>query len=255
MKAGKLPFAIIIIAGFLAVLAFLHQIVSCVLDGKTEKQPSYNDMHSVSLDINNGEATLTYKQMIALLADAKTVDLSPDQTTMTEQEVNAAVTKFLEECEEAGIFEQFTPTHCSILPKLLYDPSDFSKHLVVWTVTMTNKKSPNQALLLDVDDDTGKILCVSYDIYRSYTMENVWEQNKTLLECFTDLYFAQFEMAEAAEAARSGAFTDSGIYYEYKEVDGGVTEVIYSFSDAEYGVVQIQFIVNGAGGFMITYYK
>ena len=249
MKKLKIPVAIIITQGLLHIFACLPKIVSGILDYRSGKAPSYNNILSVKLDISQDRQELSFTDKLLLLKDAQTVNLNQSQATMTEGEVEGAITAFLQQCESAGIYEAFEPTYVSMQPKLMYDLSDSSKHLVVWTVTMMNNKEPNQTLLFDVDDETGAILCMTYNIYRSYTMDDVWERNKLVMDRFVDLYFYQLGMAEAADAAETNPSYDVG--YEYKEVDGGVSEAIYTFTDATIETFAVQITVDGAGGFMI----
>ena len=97
-------------------------------------------------------------------------------------------------------------------------------------------------MLLDIDDETGKILCIRYDVYDSYSMDGVWERNKTIMDAFTDIYFAQIGMTEAAESAASIA---------YFERDGGVSSALYGFGDVTYGEIKLEFYVEGSGGFFL----
>ena len=254
MKKLNISLTLAITLGLLIVCAYLPQLVSSALDTQSGKAPSYNEMHSIQLDLSSGQNILPIMGKLTLLRDAETVNLSnlsPSQTAIAEEEVYEAVDGFMQECESAGIFEWFEPSHLSMRPKLCFDSSDASNHLIYWTVTMINENEPNQTLLLDVDDETGKILCVTFRIYRSYSMDGVWERNKVVMDHFTDLYFGQLGLLEAAEAAEATA-SISGTY-EYLEIDGGVSNAIYDFTDASYGKIRIQFDVDGAGGFMITF--
>ncbi|MBE6978488.1 MAG: hypothetical protein E7438_07675 [Ruminococcaceae bacterium] len=246
MKKRKIPTAIIITMALLYLFACLPRIVSGALDRCSGESPAYNDMLSVKLEISQDEKQMRFPDKLQLLADAQTVNLNQSQASMTEQEVEAAVAVFLQACQDAGIYEPFEPTHLYMQPKLMYVFSDSPKYLVIWTVTMINKNAPNQTVILDVDDETGAILCPSYNIYRSYTMDDVWERNKTAMDRLTELFFGQLGMQEMADAVEMNAVNGSG--YEYKETDGGVSEAIYQFDRT----VTVQFTVDGAGGFTVT---
>ena len=103
-------------------------------------------------------------------------------------------------------------------------------------------------LRLDLDDETGQILCITYSNYQKYSMKGVWERNKTVADAFTDIYFAQLGLLDTADEVENTA-TDVGSIYDYNEVDGGVTEVIYTFEDSTYGKFIVHFTVDGTGGF------
>lgn len=250
MKKLKIPIAIIITLGLLYVFACLPNIVSGILDFHIGKTPSYNDILTVKLDLSQDRQEMSFPEKLLLLRDAQPVNINPSQTTMSEEEVEKAITAFMQQCERAGIYEAFVPTNLSMQPKLMYDISDPSKHIAIWTVTMINKNEPNQTLGFDVDDETGAILCMSYNIYRSYTMDDVWERNKVVMDRFAELYFDQLGMLAITDAAEANPSYDVG--YEYKEVDGGVSKAIYTISNSKIERFAIYITVDGAGGFMIT---
>lgn len=250
MKKLKIPLAIIITLGLLCLLACLPRIVSGILDLSSGKKPSYNDISAVQLDIDRSGQERSFMDKLSILKDAQAVDLNQSQAAMPEAEVEAAVAAFLEQCESAGIYEPFEPSYVSMQPKLVYRKEDSSQYLIVWSVTMRNKKSPNQNLLLDVDDETGKILSVQYNIYRSFAMEDVWERNKTVIDRFSALYFEQLGMTQAADTAQINQSELLG--YEYGEVDGGVSEAIYKFSYGDSEELTVKILADGAGGFLIT---
>lgn len=252
MKKLKIPALIILTLGLLYVFACLPKIVSGILDFRSGKSPSYKDILSVKLDISQEGEALSFVDKLFLLRTAQAADLDQGQASMTQAKVEGAVSAFLQQCEDAGIYEAFDPTHVSMQPKLMYDLSDSSEHIVIWTVTMTNKKEPNQTLLLDVDDETGVILCMSYNIYRSYSMDDVWVRNKVVTDRFADLYFDQLGILKEADTAEQNASFYAG--YEYKEVDGGVCEAIYTFSNSRNEKFRVQFTVDGAGGIMINFW-
>lgn len=250
MKKLKIPLAIILTLGLLYVFACLPGIVSGILDLHFGKTPSYNDMLTVKLDLSQDHQEMRFPEKLLLLRDAQPVKIDPSQATMPEGDVEDIVNAFLQLCENAGIYESFKPSHMYMQAKLMYDFSDASKHLVIWTVTMINKNEPNQNVVIDVDDETGKILCIKYNIYRSYSMDDVWERNKVVMERFAKLYFDQLGMPTITDAAGSNPSFVAG--YEYGEIDGGVSEAIYTLADSEIGEFAIHITVDGAGGFRIT---
>lgn len=254
MKKLKLPALILLTLGLLILFALLPKLISSALDISYRKKPSYSDMHSIKINMNTEQRALSTLEKLAFLSIAETANASQDQMTMDESKVKDAVYAFIQQCEAAGIFQMFEPSTVSMQPKLLYDLSDPSRHILVWTVTMLYKGDPSQRLLLDVDDETGHILCISYANYQKYVMDGVWERNRTVVAAITDLYFSQLGLLDITGEIENSA-TDTGSYYTYKEVDGGVTEVIYVFDSPSFGKVLIEFTVDGAGGFQTTIYK
>ena len=254
MRKLKIPVLILVTLGLLLLFALLPQLASSVLDSRLSQTPVFSDMFSIQLNTGIEQQALSAIDKLAFLSVAEATNTTQDQMTMTENEVNDAVNAFLIECEAAGIFYPFEPSSVSFQPKLLYDLSDSTNHILVWTVTMLYKGEPSQRLMLDVEDETGQILSISYANYQEYEMDGVWERNKTVADALTDLYFTQLGLLDVSEEIKVNA-TDSDIIYDYNEVDGGVTEVIYVFEGSAYGEFFVQFTVDGAGGFQTTIFK
>lgn len=254
MKKLKIPILILMTLSLILFFALLPNLISFALDMRLSQTPSFSEMLSIQLNTGTQPQVFSAIDKLAFLSVAEATDTTQDQMTMNEDEVTDAVSAFMSQCEAAGIFQPFDPSTVSMQPKLIYDLSDPSKHMFVWFVTMLYKMEPNQVLRMDVDDETGQILCITYGNYQEYSMDGVWERNKTVIDAFTDIYFTQMGLLDTAEEVENTA-TDAGSIYEYKEVDGGVTEVIYTFEDSAYGKFIVQFTVDGAGGFSTSILK
>ena len=242
MKKLKIPLLIIVSLGLLLVFALLPKLVSRVLDAHRGKTPSYSDMKSVELDLSTRGSGLSFPEKLALLAHASAVDMQADQMSMTEQEAQEVITAHLTRLDSLGLVGAFEPATYSLVPKLMYDVFDASRNFTLWTVSFV---SPEVTLLMDVDDETGTVLCISHHRKQSFSMDGVWERNHDFMDALTHFYFSQFGLLEYA---RELCFTD------YREVDGGVSEAHYSFTPMDTEAFQMQFNVDGAGGFQI-YFK
>ena len=160
----------------------------------------------------------------------------------------------MERCAAAGILQPFEPTTFTLQPKLLYDLSDFSKHFTLWSVVLLNETDPHQSLLLDVDDETGQILSLSYYINREFAMDqSVISYNKSLMEIFTGLYFEQLELTQEATAIKaSNPETDGETRYSYAEKKNGSIFTTYTFESPAFGIFHIQFTVDSASNLMVA---
>lgn len=191
MRKYLILFSVVITAGLLFAFAALPEYVFSVLDIQSVNTPFFHNMPSLQLHLNAEQPALTALEKLVLLCRGKTVNITQDQATMTEADVQKAVYSCMTEYENAGIVQWFEPTQMSMQPHLMYDPADSARHLVVWTVTMIGGgQDPEQVLLMDIDDETGTILCISYDVYGAFSMEGVWERNQVVMEKFTDIYFS-----------------------------------------------------------------
>ncbi len=250
MKKCKTPILLLVTLLLLGITASLPNITAAIFDRATVDHVGYSEMKALELELSEEREYLPMMGKLAMFGDMQSVDIDPLQASMTEEDVLAAAESAMEAYVQAGIFAWFDATLCTAVPKLGIDASDTSRYFIYWTITYTNAYDPSRALTLDVDDETGKILCIRYEVYDSYTMKDVWKRNEAVMEQFTDIYFSQLGLTEAVAYARA---TEAGC--TYYERDGGVSDAQYSFGDALYGEVNIGFCVEGAGGFYVVFPK
>ena len=248
MRKLKIPLLILLTIMLLIVGAALPAIAASVQDSATVNNSGFSDMQSVKLDLSEEKETIPMMGKLALINNMGTVNIDPSQASMTEDEVFQAVEAQMKAYEDAGIFQWFDVVFRGAVPKLGVDLNDANNFLVYWTVSYSSWDGQSQSLLLDIDDETGKILCIRYDVYGSYSMDGVWKRNKAIMDAFTDIYFEQLGMTEAAEYAES---IETG--YEYFERDGGVSSALYCFGDAIYGEINLEFYVIGTRGFYLYF--
>ena len=205
-------------------------IVSAVQDNALLHHSGYCDIDAIQLDFS--ERSMADK--LSLLSRSQPVDITHTQATMTQEEVFAAVEREMAQYEDAGIFQWFEITRRTAQPKLGIDVNDVNHYLVYWTVTYINKKDPSRSLVVDLDDESGKILSIRYEVYDTYSMDGVWERNRATMDAFTEIYFSQLDLTPRD--------------YEYFERDGGVSSALYHFEE-----FAIEFFAEGAGGFYLYF--
>ena len=247
MRNFKISLLILLTILLLAGFAALPVIAASLQDNRVVNQAGYQQIQTIKLDYGNEKETLPIMGKLALFSIMQTIDIDSSQASMTQEEAFLAAETQIKAYEEAGIFQWFDVAHRSATPKLGIDPNDATNYVVFWTVTYISEKKQNQTLILDIDDETGKILCIRHEVYQSYSMDGVWERNQKIMNEFTSIYFSQLGMTaekESAEEVRS---------FEYYERDGGVSNALYSFGDVTYGEISIDFYVEGAGGFYLYF--
>ena len=205
-------------------------IVSAVQDNALLHHSGYCDIDAIQLDFS--ERSMADK--LSLLSRSQPVDITHTQATMTQEEVFAAVEREMAQYEDAGIFQWFEITRRTAQPKLGIDVNDVNHYLVYWTVTYINKKDPSRSLVVDLDDESGKILSIRYEVYDTYSMDGVWDRNRATMDAFTEIYFSQLDVTPPN--------------YEYFERDGGVSSALYRFEE-----FAIEFFTEGAGGFYLYF--
>lgn len=250
MKKWKIPLLILMTLALLAVFAALPVIAASVQDSATVNSSGFRQMQSLKLDFSQKKETLPMLAKLAMLGNMETIDIDPSQASMTEEEVFQAVESQLKDYEDAGIFQWFDVSVRGALPRLGIDLNNTNNFLVYWTVSYSSKDGDTRSLVVDIDDETGKILHISYYVYEPYSMDGVWERNQVVLDAFTDIYFSQIGLTDEAEYAES--ITSGFTYYER---DGGVSCAVCYLADAVYGKVGLEFFAEGAGGFYLYFPK
>lgn len=245
MRKVKIFASLFAVTALLFAGAFFPKIISEIFDRSNAGIPSYHNIPPLQLHLNDVEPVLTTMEKFALLSCGMAVNISQNQATMTEAVVQEAVYSRMVEYEKALIFQWFEPTRTSMQPYLMYDPSDSARHFVVWTVAMIGE---NQSLLVEIDDETGNILRISYEIFGEFSMDGIWERNKAVMDKLIDIYFSQLGLYYDIENATISRM-------DYREVDGGLTEMYFVFEEDTYGIHYILFNVYGTGGFDISFYQ
>ena len=246
MHNFKVSFLMFLTILALTICAALPVIVSLLQDRSTVNNSGYSEMKSMDLDVKEQRESMPTMGKLALFGNMETINIDPSQASMTEEEAFQAAQEQMKAYEEAGIFQWFDVTLRSAEPKLGIDMKDANNFLVYWTVSFVNEDGEGQWLNLDIDDETGRILCIYYGVYDSYSMDGVWQRNKLIMREFTDIYFSQLDLTVAKELALSA---ENG--YSYSERDGGVSSALYNFWDATYGEISLEFYVEGPGSFFL----
>lgn len=230
----------------IAALALLPQAVASVSDTMANEKPGTASMQSVELKFGTDDQQPGYMmRKLALEQWMTTVPITADGTSMTEEEVYAAAEAGMEPYLEAGIFEWFDVSYRAAEPYFGLDPYDKSNYMVFWGVTLVNESAPYQSLFLHIDDETGKILCINYETYADdrfnyYDPEN----HRLMMEGFVDAYYSPLELTQA-DLAEYKDLLGTGV--EELDLTDDVTAVRYSFDDAQYGEINVEFYIIPSG--------
>lgn len=244
MKKLKMIVTLVLTFGLVLLCATLPKHAAMFMDRQAGTAPVYNDICPVDLELKGSKEELPIFAKLSLCGKGKTAYIESFHATRTEDQIVNCVNLFLGACQKGGFYKKFKPSTEVVTAKLLYDPNDVSNSIIVWTY-YAFKTNPNEELHIMIDDETGKILSVSYHPYGSYSMNGIWERNREILDAFTDVYFAHLGLTESAEIAEASP----EILYEYLETDMGVTYANYTLSDPTYGTLQINFTAGGVGVF------
>ena len=146
---------------------------------------------------------------------------------------------------DAGIFDWFEYTAWNAQPKLCIDPDTPDNYGIFWTVTILNENEPYQSLVIDIDDHTGTIISIRYDIYGAYSLDGIEERNSSIRDAFVHVYLSQLGLLDDQNNVEP--------YVEYGELDGEVFYGVFLLRDEEYGDIPIEFNVAGPGSFWVFF--
>lgn len=247
---GKLKTGVVLLmaAMMIAVLAWMPQTVSGVSDIIGNKKPGTAPMQSVELALSSDrmEEPGYMMRKLALEHGMNTVPILPEQATLTEEEAIHAAMDGMMVYVEAKLFEWFEYELVDAQPYLGVDPEDKSNNSIIWGVNFFKKGEPYNNLFLHVDDETGKIIFISYETYgedqnRYYDPED----RRLMMEGFVDSFLGPLNLTQLSEYEN----LDSECVPEMlspKEVS-----VRYTFEDAHYGIINLEFVIYPFGFYVI----
>lgn len=247
MRKFRTALILLITMAFLTLGAFLPMLIAAATDCNLNQSGS-RELPSIALDVSdsNGEPrSLSAAGKIALLRDGKMINITEKEASMTDAEVNAAVEAAMEEYTVAGIFDWFEHTAWNTQPKLCIDPDAPDNYGIFWTVAILNENQPYQSLVMDIDDHTGKVFSIRYDIFGEYSLDGIEERNSGIRDTFVHVYLGQLGILDSRENEEP--------YVEYGELDGEVFYGVFLLQDEEYGDIPIEFYVAGPGSFWVYF--
>ena len=233
---------------FIGCGAILPGVVAAVMDRDRANQSGTKEMPTFAWNVSdaNGEPrSLSPLALIGLLRKGQTIAITEKDAAMTEAEVNAAVETAMGQYEDAGIFQWFDYDAWNVQPVLCIDPDAPDNYGIFWTVTIINKKAPYQTLGVDIDDETGKIYSIRYDIYGEYSLDGVWERNYAVMDAFVHTYLTQLGLLDGQQSVEPNIV--------YAELDGEVLCGGLYVENEEYGLQRIEFYVTGTGSFWVYF--
>lgn len=171
---------------------------------------------------------------------------------MTEDEVYEAAITGLQKYADAGIFLGIEPTYSAAEPYLGISREDITNYYRFWTVSFVKEDAPYQSVFLHIDDETGKILYIKYEVYGSFDPETAYEKERLIMEKFTEVYFRELGLNELGLADIQYRDVEP-VRVEEGVLDGDVLCVEYTFTESEYGEFTMEFYVTGAGAFSVYF--
>lgn len=241
-----------VIAVFLSMvlitgLALLPKGIAGISDYFSNEKPGTASIHTVELSVYSDQTDEPGYMMrkLALEQRMNTIPIEPEQASMTEEDVLNAALEGMVAYEDVNVFKWFEYTFFSAEPYLGVDPENQNNNSIFWGVQFTREEKPYQNLFLHIDDETGRILYLSYETYgpdadKYYEPEN----QRLMMEGFVDAFFRPLRLT-ASEMSEYKNFIGTEI--SEKETPDDATIVSYTYEDAVYGAIHVTFHISPEG--------
>lgn len=230
-------------------MALLPQGIAGISDLLTNEKPGTVSMQTVELALTSNKTDEPGYMMrkLALEQRMTTIPIKPEQAKMTEEEVITAALDGMTAYMEANMFTWFEYTFCGAEPYLGIDPMDKNNNTIFWGVTFAYDEDPYQHLFMHIDDETGKIIFINFetngeDRYKYYYPEN----QRLMMEGFVDSFFGPLNLIQRSEYENLHAESVSEL-----TTPDDVTSVRYTFEDAQYGIINVEFSIYPFGFYVI----
>lgn len=239
--AAVLLFTVMLIA----VMAMLPRTVAIISDLVANEKPDSAPMQSVELAFDSDRIDEPGYMMrkLALEQRMTSIPIEPEQASMTEEEAIIAAQVGMDYYTEANMFEWFEYTFCSAEPYLGVDSENKNNNTIFWGVTFSTQNEPYHYLFLHIDDETGKILYLSYETYGPDQYNYYYPENQQLMmEGFVDAFFRPLNLTRRNEYENL-----LGESVVEQDLTDDVTCIVYTFEDAEYGTIHVAFHISPEG--------
>lgn len=228
---GKLKgfFAIVFAAAFLLLVSFFPKIIGLFLDRSTGN-PTFSPISPVRLEIRSDISPIGRLAMLSRMDS--NIKLSESKASMTKEKVLEAVHNELQPYLNAQLMV-YNERDVQMQPVLVQGDSELQG--IVWLVTVSGEQTDFSFLDMAIDDETGRILRISY------TVENPTGDivGMEALYLFADIFFSGLEIED------HWAYAVPDLEYAYTG-DGG-DAIRFRFEDAQYGQITVDLFVHDHG--------
>ena len=240
MRKVKLALLLVLTAAVLVGGAALPHLMAAVTDSRASGKVSYAPVQTVELelDANGAEEAADMMAKLALYDAMYTIPLDLAAAQMTQEQVIAAAQNELQPYVDAGLMEWCDFDYVMTEFYAAIDPFDPDQTNTFWGVTLSLQEKPYTSVFLHLDDETGKILYLTYTTQgRDFSAE----EQAVVLELFPSIYFDALGLGESAEYLRV-----NGLLSSYNLGGAGIS-CAYTFGTVEYGEVMMEFCAREYG--------
>lgn len=181
---------VLLVAGILvAGCGFMPMILARIQDYTSMNQIQYEQVNSVELAFVEDEPSLPLLEKLNILKFAGSIEIDANETNMSEAEAKAAFLNALQPFLDSGVIPvSLDNMEIWIYPQVAYNREDPREFMTVWTLDIVSHAEPYQSLGAVLDDETGKILSISYTSYTEEAYERPDSAEEHLL-LLAQVYF------------------------------------------------------------------
>lgn len=241
MDKRKSVLCVLLALTLIAAGAFLPRMTAAVIDQAGSNASGSAPVQSVELYLYDRTLPQNMVRKLALEQSMYTVPARLSEASMSKEEVYAAAERYMADYASAGIFTWFPYTTWTAEFLSCIDSEHLGNTAYFWAVSYTNQCEPFQSLYLHIDDETGKILYLTYEkankgeVDSAESSENA-DYSSYVLNCFSKIFFDQLGLQN---------MQDRG--YEQFNLEEYVYVQRYLIKDDKFGVIPIEFYTSPIG--------
>lgn len=221
-RSVKNVLAVLLVLGIVVFNAFLPLIVAVVDDRIGRGDVSYAEIQAVHLDIRENAPKPTIFDKLKLWycvehGKTESIPIPEKMQNWTNEEMELNVLTQLQPYYDNGLITQDISVLQSSLDAALVSPDNEDVISdIIWT--HVSGDGENCSLLLFMDDETGKILCIQWE-----DVLNPIEDQRRVLDRFCEVYLASLELPDEISVEVMTATQDQkmGVRYLLKNKNTG----------------------------------
>lgn len=231
MRKWKTFLAIAVMLAFLLAGAFFPKTISGIYDWKNTGVPASQPLGTIQLELRTNISAMGKLSMMSRMTGS--IELAERKAEMTKAEVLDTVHKALQPYIDAKLIAD-APGEVQLYPCLVQVEDALELQSILWVVTISGYSPGFSYIDLAVDDETGRILSISY----TYEMGDPLS-GKEALSAFADIYFTGLGIADYAQ------FASSDLDYAFEDETSHAMR--YRFGDIQYGEINVDLHVHSNG--------
>lgn len=234
MGKVKTGLTVVLALALLVTGAFIPRLVCRIQDEKNSEAPAFAPMPSVRLDMKE-RATIVDRLFMMAKVDGY-IRIDESKAKHSGEEILTLVQQAIEPYVTIPIMD-YRDDRIKLYPSLAKVDDAPELQGIVWFVTFSGEGKEGYSFLdLIVDDETGKVLVISYT---QEAETEKWLSAQETMEVFAELYFTNMGISEYREY-QNGEMT-------HAYVDGESNGWRFSFGDITYGQVDVDLYVHEYG--------